>query len=306
MEELTRTRHEQLTGPADKDAVNAFLAKHKPSSADISVGPWIWVRLPRSDDKHKMADELGEEDHAYVKVTAEGQPLIDALMERLDEIKATAPARANKARGLRSQKDLREEAHANFKAEIKELAQKHKVLDGKWLFYLSPENVDFVWSKIVHAVVDKDGPLAKTGTVHCAKVATTPLGGDGDRGSTHVICVYCDDSFDEEAVGNVFKVLVKDLGQVSQSYKPDVLTVLGIDSKHASGHPVSLYKRTTFMTKDDVDAAVEARANKADAKVKTAKVKTLEDEQASGAADGFDPVSESEDDKPRKKARKRE
>ncbi|GAA5907885.1 hypothetical protein JCM8208_001976 [Rhodotorula glutinis] len=288
--------------PAGKDAIDAFLAKRKPSSADTSVGPWIFVRIPRSDDKHKMADELNEDDPAHVTLTAEGKPLIDALMEKLDDIKATAPVRANKAKGLRSQKDLREEAYTTFKADIKELAQKHNVLDGKWLFYPSPENVDFVWSKIVHAIVDEDGPLAKTGAVHCAKVATTPMG-DGDR-SSHVICVYCDDSFDEQAVGDVFKVLVNDLGQVSSSYKPDVLTVLGIDSKHASGLPVSLYKRTTFMTKDDIDAAFEALSNKADAKVKTAKVKTLEDEKASGVADGFDPVSESEDDKPRKKAKR--
>lgn len=197
---------------------------------------------------------------------------------------------------------MREEAYANFKTDIKELAQRHDKLSGKWLFYPSPENVDFVWSLIVKAIVDEDGPLAKTGAVHCAKVATTPMG-DGDR-SAHVICVYCDDSYDEEAVGNVFKVLVKDLGQVSQSYKPDVLTHLGIDSKHASGFPVSLYKRTTFMTKDDIDAACEAFSKKAEAKVKKAKVKTLEDEQASGAADGFDPVSESEDEKPRKKVRR--
>ncbi|GAA5941975.1 hypothetical protein JCM3775_004304 [Rhodotorula graminis] len=285
--------------PSDKDAIDAFLAKHKPSSADTSVGPWIWVRLPR-EGKDKMADELSEEDHRYFALTAAGRLIINGLMERLDEIKATAPVRANKARGLRSQKDLREEAHDKFKDDIKELAQKHNVLDGKWLLRPTPENVDFVWSKIVHAVADKDGPLAKTGAVHCAKVATTPM---GER-STHVICIYCDDSWDEQAAGDVFKVLVRDLGQVSGSYKPDVLTVLGIDSKHASGLPVSLYKSTTFMIQKEIDAALEAVSKRGDAKVKTAKVKTLEDEKASGASDGFDPVSESEDDKPRKKARR--
>lgn len=37
--------------------------------------------------------------------------------------------------------------------------------------------------------------------------------------SYRVICVYCDDSWDREAVGKVFKVLVEDLNLVSGAYK---------------------------------------------------------------------------------------
>lgn len=55
-----------------------------------------------------------------------------------------------------------------------------------------------------------------------------------------------------------------------------------------------------FMTKEDIDE-VFARASKA----KSAPKKTLEQEVSSGAADGFDPVSDSEDEEPvRKKAKK--
>lgn len=54
------------------------------------------------------------------------------------------------------------------------------------------------------------------------------------------------------------------------------------------------------MTKEEIDE-VFARASKA----KSAPKKTLEQEVSTGAADGFDPVSDSEDDEPvRKKAKK--
>lgn len=189
---------------------------------------------------------------------------------------------------------VREETYEQFKADVKELAQKHHVLSGKWLFYPQSENVDFTWSKLVRAIADEDGALAKTGHVHTAKVATTPKI-EGER-SSFVVCVYCDDSYDEDAVGDVFKVLVKDLSMTSQSFKPDVLTLLGIDSQHPSKLPVSLYKKTTFMTQDELNAQYEASS-----KAKKAKDKTLDEEVAAGAADGFDPVSESEDEQPRKK-----
>lgn len=86
-----------------------------------------------------------------------------------------------------------------------------------------------------------------------------------------MICVYCDDSWDREAVGKVFKVLVEELNLVSSAYKVsslgrfsaprgesshknkrmqcDANTILGIDSKHASGIRSSLWvkvRRTTF------------------------------------------------------------
>jgi hypothetical protein len=37
----------------------------------------------------------------------------------------------------------------------------------------------------------------------------------------HVICVYCDDSYDKDGVGKVFEALVKECGLVSQAYKCD-------------------------------------------------------------------------------------
>lgn len=55
-----------------------------------------------------------------------------------------------------------------------------------------------------------------------------------------------------------------------------------------------------FMTKEEIDESL-ARGSKA----KSAKKKTLEEEVKSGAADGFDPVSDSEDEAPpRKKTKK--
>lgn len=54
------------------------------------------------------------------------------------------------------------------------------------------------------------------------------------------------------------------------------------------------------MTKDEIDAALAANS-----KAKAAPKKTLEDEIKSGAAEGFDPVSDSDEGEPApKKAKK--
>lgn len=112
-----------------------------------------------------------------------------------------APVRANKKLGIKSQKEresfrprlpyrrahllvhfstVREAAHETFNADVKELAQKHGVLSGKWLLYPGPEGVDSTWAKVVNALAKADGALARTGSVHCAKVSSAVQpGGSG-------------------------------------------------------------------------------------------------------------------------------
>lgn len=151
-----------------------------------------------------------------------------------------------------------------------------------------------------------------------------------------MICVYCDDSWDEKGVKAAFLALVKDLGLVSSAYKCDANTILGIDSKHPSKVKSSMYGKngeliplilpaqqtqrsskpplrglpscsradhrrslfTDFMSKEEIDAAFAAReADPSTAsKAKAVKPKTLEEEEAEGG--GFAPVSDSEDDEP--------
>ncbi|BGP56494.1 hypothetical protein JCM8202v2_004115 [Rhodotorula sphaerocarpa] len=273
-----------LKGPATPEEADAFLSAHKPSSATEVPSGWLWVE----PDSAKAAKQFHHEarSEAEDKFLAEGAAVVERLTNRCAEIKTTAPVRANKAKGIQSQKQLREEAHERFNTEVKELAFKHNILTGKWLFYVGEEGIDAVWSKIFKAVALADGALIKTGAVHCAKTAYTRK----DR----VICVYCDNSWDKEAVGRVFRVLVEDLGL------SDANTLLGIDSKHESGIRSSLWTKHDFMTKDEIDAALAAKS-----KAKAAPKKTLEDEIKSGAAEGFDPVSDSDEGEPApKKAKK--
>lgn len=76
--------------------------------------------------------------------------------------------------------------------------------------------------------------------------------------SGYVICVYCDDSWDKEGVKAAFVALVKDLGLVSQAYKCDANTILGIDSKHPSKIKSSLYGKNGeyLILQRSVEAAI--------------------------------------------------
>ena len=140
--------------------------------------------------------------------------------------------------------------------------------------------------------------------------------------SSYVICCYCDNSFDKDAVKEVYKALVS-IGLVSSAYKADANTILGIDSKHDSGIKSSLYGknggcllvfwssgpcafivsapelilillRADMMTQAEIEEALKATS-----KAKPTKAKTLADEEAEGG--GFAPVSDSEDDEPPRK-----
>ncbi|BGP25805.1 translation Initiation factor eIF-4e-like domain protein [Rhodotorula toruloides] len=286
-----------LIGPATNAECDEFLNAYKPSAADQKYGPWYWVQFGKEEDgvkAEKPAEDLEEGDSNRVKLEKKGKVLVDDLVKQCQHIKDTAPVRSNKAKKLRSQKELREEEYVKFNEEVAKIAKECGIITGKWLFYPTPESVDILWSKIVKALAVEDGVLAQTGAVHTAKVSTTP----GDSGS-YVICVYCDDSWDKETVGKVFKTLVEDLNCVSSAYKIDAFTILGIDSKHPSGVGSSLYGKNDFMTREEIDESL-SRASKAKAAKKN---KTLEEEQALDG-EGFDPASESEDEeRPRKKAR---
>ncbi|GAA5972119.1 hypothetical protein JCM11641_002505 [Rhodosporidiobolus odoratus] len=292
-----------LVGPSNESEVDDFLSQCKPSANSLSSGPWYWVRLPQAqkgaeDSTSKPAEEKAGGDDVYAAFEAEGQELVEALTEQCAHIKVTAPTRGNKKQGIKSQKELREAEYEKFNTAVEKLAMKHKILTGKWLFYSSSDIIDFTWSKIVKALALPEGSLAKTGSVHTAKVSST-----ASNGEQSVICVYCDDSWDREGVEKAFRALVHEEGLVSSAYKCDANTLLGIDSKHPSGIRSSLYGKTTFMTQAEIDAAFESKTKK-----KEVKKKTLEQELEGGAGDGFDPVSENEEEeeeRPRKKVAKK-
>ncbi|GAA5867934.1 hypothetical protein JCM8547_003418 [Rhodosporidiobolus lusitaniae] len=286
-----------LVGLSTASEVDSFLSQYAPSKNSLEHGPWYWVQLPQpgaanAKSSKPAEDRVGAED-SFVE---EGQKLEQHLRERCEWIKENAPVRGKKKEGIKSQKELREQEYEVFNKGVEKLAKKHNVFSGKWLFRPGGDVVDAWWSKIVKAVALEDGPLAKAGVL-TARVSTTA--GEGDQ---HVICVYCRDSWDDDNVGEVFKTLVSELSLVSMSYKCDANTILGIDSKHSSKIPSSLYTKKTFADDKEIEKLLEKnRAPKKEAPKK----KTLEEEVASGKADGFetDSGSESEEERPRKKAK---
>ncbi|GAA6064080.1 hypothetical protein JCM10212_002722 [Sporobolomyces blumeae] len=280
-----------IRGPATATEIDTFLSEWRPSANRDAPTGWIWCLSPKEEqDESREPVEHSEEGHAAFET--EGRKLVEQLVDECREIKATAPVRAKK--GVKSQKQLRAEAHARFNDDVKRLAQEHGVLTGKWLFFPGPDTVDAIWSKIVRALADRDGALAKTGVVTAAKVAPIP----SEEGGPQVICVYAADSWNREAVGKAFKALVEGLELVSTSYKCDAFTILGIDSKHESGIKSSLWSKGDFMSPAEIAAVFEKKAPKP----KEVKKKTIEEERAAGL-DDFDPVS-SDDDEPKPKKRR--
>lgn len=91
---------------------------------------------------------------------------------------------------------------------------------GKWLIFVSRENVDEVWAKIKKAT--EEGKLGFGSKVSTAK--PSPLGKDPN---THVICVYTYDWTDREDVMRVREELRK-LGITNKiPYKSDEDTIKG-------------------------------------------------------------------------------
>ncbi|KAK4055047.1 hypothetical protein OIO90_003388 [Microbotryomycetes sp. JL221] len=315
-----------LSGPASEDLIKQFLDSCKPSSNSAEQGSWYWVRIHGSkhsvSSRQEQRDEnlVAEDDKSDDDFMTKGAELVEAMTTECARIKAEAPVRANKAKGTKSQKEreqtkllvvmdpglnaddgslsvVREAEHAKFNEAIKALAQKHDKLTGKWLLYPTVDSVDGTWAKVVRAIAGQDGVLAQTEACHVAKVSTV-VQGEGP----FVICIYCDDSWDKEAVGKVMRVLVQELGLLPSAYKHDVNTILGIDSKHPSQIKSSLYGKNDFMTKEEIDAVMSARSKAREVKPS---IKTAEEEEQDDGGASFAPLSESDDDdKPSKKKAK--
>jgi len=110
------------------------------------------------------------------------------------------------------------------------------------MYFIDGDNIDRVWSKVVKALADGDGALARTSVVSTAKVAASSNGREGcvrafsfsaipsfpngiaetlGRVShrTHLICVYVNDSWNLKSVEKAFKALRDECGLLSQKYK---------------------------------------------------------------------------------------
>jgi len=119
-------------------------------------------------------------------------------------------------------------------------------VSGKWLIFAPADKVDMIWSSIATSLVS--GPLNST-SAFLAKVATSSE--SEVPNAHHLICVYLPDVYDKTSVTEIMKILLRNHGVNLSGVKSDLYTSLGIDSKHASGIPSTVWKNAAILPDKD-------------------------------------------------------
>ncbi|KAF8161272.1 translation initiation factor eIF 4e-like domain-containing protein [Crassisporium funariophilum] len=209
-----------------------FLNKFKPSMVQNDGSkPWIWVRGSSPLKEDKGVDAAVEE----------ATKLLNETTEKVESIKndETIPIRSNKKTGAKSKKELREQVQAEATERLKEISIKHGYVSGKWLLFAAADKIDAIWSSIATSLVS--GPLHST-SADQAKVSTS-----SEQESPHLVCIYIPDVYDKASVTEVMKILLRNHGVNLAGVKSNLYTSIGLDSKHASGIPSTIWKNTAIL-----------------------------------------------------------
>ncbi|KIM26998.1 hypothetical protein M408DRAFT_330350 [Serendipita vermifera MAFF 305830] len=237
-----------LWTPSSKEPLSEFLEKNKPNSIRNdakNTKPYVWVA---TSDPHEsaLASEVVEEAKAIVK----------DVETKVAEIQANAdiPVRANKKKGLKSKKEAREEIQTQASADLKELALKRGAIGGKWMAFVNIFQVDPLFARLAESLVSGELSHTKASQV---RVGTLHAGAENDTTvSTHNLEVFLPDIFDETAAREVMKVLLRHHGLKLSGAKPDLYTAIGLNSKHPSGIPSTIWKGTggpgSLLTADEI------------------------------------------------------
>ncbi|CAA7258992.1 unnamed protein product [Cyclocybe aegerita] len=223
-----------------------FLTKFKPSMVqNDGTKPWIWVR----------GSERSKEDTGVAAAIEEATKLLKEVTEKVESIKNddSIPVRSNKKTGARSKKEVREEVQAQASEQLKAIAIKHGYLTGKWLIFAPQDKIDLIWSGIATSLVS--GPLHST-PAYLAKVSTSSESESSN--AQHLICVYFPDVYDKDSVTEIMKVLLRNHGVNLSGVKSDLYTVVGIDSKHPSGIPSTVWKNTAVLPDKEIKELKDA------------------------------------------------
>ncbi|KAI0692098.1 translation initiation factor eIF 4e-like domain-containing protein [Cytidiella melzeri] len=221
-------------------ALQDFLKKYKPSMVqDDGTKPWLWVE--KSDSP--------KEDVDMEKAIKEATILLEETTEKVENIKnnASIPIRANKKKGVKSKKELREEAQADATENLKSISVRCGWVSGKWLIFAPPEKVDLIWSTLATSLIE--GPLAAT-CANLAKVSTCPK--EETPNYQHVMCLYMPDVYDQDKVTEVMKILLRKHGMNLMGVKSNLYTAIGLDSKHASGIQSTIWKNSALMKDTEI------------------------------------------------------
>lgn len=233
--------------PASSMSIQDFVSKYKPSMVqNDGTKPWIWVR------KGPPLSDRTTEGNVAAKEASE---LLQKVTGRVEEIKndSSIPVRSGKKTGAKSKKELREQEQADATVQLKGISQKHSYVCGKWLIFAPSDKVDAVWASVANSLVS--GPLSST-AASTAKVATSPQ--HETPGYQHVICVYIPDVYDRDSVVEVMKVLLRRHGVNLSGVKSDLYTSIGLDSKHPSGVPSTVWKNTALLPDSEIKELKDA------------------------------------------------
>ncbi|KAL1681902.1 hypothetical protein EV122DRAFT_204784 [Schizophyllum commune] len=234
-EDQLPSEYKYVWKPSSDTSLDDFLKKYKPSMVqNDGTKPWIWV--------------TGNKDHAtpegWTDAIEEASEILKETTEKVESIKndASIPVRSNKKTGARSKKEVREEVQVEATKKLKEISQKHGYVTGKWLIFAPADKVDLIWSGIARSLVS--GPLAST-AAFTAKVSTSP---EHDQPNyQHVMCIYVPDVYDKDAMAEIMRVLLRNHGVSLSGVKSDLYTYIGIDSKHPSGIPSTIWKNSAVI-----------------------------------------------------------
>lgn len=173
--------------------------------------------------------------------TNKGREILLAFENHKAELRAAhAKSGAKSTYGLTQRLNA---ASRCLEQDLLQEARKLGVIRGKWMLFVSQNDVDKVWKTVVTALTERYLGEA-------AKVATN----DGSNRS-RLICVYTQDFGDMEDVKRVLKGLIA-VGLVDENkqpiyYKCDAYTHLDIMSKNEYGLKASL-----FSSRDVLDGLV--------------------------------------------------
>ncbi|KAF2495339.1 DUF1917-domain-containing protein [Lophium mytilinum] len=230
--------HNRMQGMSEAwqlgESIDDFVARLPPATTRIdAVGPWIWVMNPYARSRHRS-----EHIHDFKDASEE---LLRRYLDRREQIETETPSKAKGAitRRLNAECDLPN--------QIKDLAMKHGVLSGKWMFFPTAKDLPRMWKALAEGTIQN-----RLGTG--AKVATD--NGSAKSGS-RLICIYTHDFTDTEDVRRVLDELVR-MGLVDADmpqgifYKCDAYTHLDIKNKNDYGLRASLYSSKTLLAGERV------------------------------------------------------
>ncbi|KAF8550931.1 hypothetical protein OG21DRAFT_1468038 [Imleria badia] len=273
LDDTIPTGYQYSWSPGATLSIEEFVAKYKPSMVqNDGTKPWIWVRCEQGT---KIPSEENE-----AAAIVEAAALLQQVTDRIEEIKndASIPVRASKKAGTQSKKEVREQVQSQATEKLKDISKKYGFVCGKWLIFAPSDKVDIIWSKIASSLAS--GPLSST-SAFCAKVATSPE--NAVPGHQHLICVYIPDVYDKEDVTAVMKVLLRQHGLNLSGVKSDVYTIIGLDSKHPSGIPSTVWKNVALLKDSEIKELKEAYYSELSAsKAKTTAVDPSKESKPAG------------------------